>query len=56
MAHMMIRCPETGRPVNTGIAVSREIFALAAMQGYLAPCPACRKQHTWEKADAYLES
>jgi len=56
MAKIMIKCPETGKLVFTGLYVDKASFEKAQMQhNTLAHCPACGKKHSWTKQDATVE-
>src|SRR4051794_28811818 len=57
MPRLLIRCPATGRPVPTHIALHARSFADLAPgfgSGRLA-CPHCGRDHAWTKARAFLE-
>jgi hypothetical protein len=56
VVHIMIRCPETGEPVSTGLSMEKETFEFAEFTGEtLSPCPACGQAHEWGKEDAFLQ-
>ena len=55
MPEVLIKCPSTGKPIPTGIAMSKQLFESAMMQGNSVQCPHCQQMHTWDKGDAYLE-
>ncbi len=55
MGRIMITCPMTGRPVPTGLVMTREEFEAAVLSGSVARCPACGRIHPWSKRDASLE-
>jgi hypothetical protein len=54
---VLITCPVTGKPVNTGIgSVRNEAFAASDFRKMESgPCPYCGQVHSWDKEDAYLE-
>ena len=57
MPDVMIRCPVTGKPVRTGMSLSRESLELSELEdNRVGPCPHCGQTHVWDKEDAYLES
>jgi hypothetical protein len=57
MANVMIRCPQTGTPVPTGIAMDFEGFKRMNMQdNVLGHCPACGADHLWQGEDAFPDS
>jgi hypothetical protein len=55
MPDIMVNCPSTGKQINTGITMSKELFETAVMQGNLIQCPHCQQVHAWDKKDAYLQ-
>lgn len=56
MVKVMIKCPNTGKPVYTGFDMDRQSFYSSFLSGNtIGPCPHCRKAHTWDKKDAYLK-
>jgi endogenous inhibitor of DNA gyrase (YacG/DUF329 family) len=55
-AMVMINCPETGKPVATGISMERASFAPSILNNQvLHNCPVCGRDHFWSKEDAFLE-
>ena len=56
MPRIMIRCPETGTPVATGMSApdqasfDRDLI----LEHTLRQCPACDKDHVWDKESAFL--
>ncbi len=55
MPEVLVNCSVTGKPINTGISMSKEHFESATMRGNSVQCPHCQQMHTWDKEDAYLE-
>ena len=56
MGKVMIKCPETGKAVPTGMAMDKASFDTAVLSNNtLGNCPACGKDHVWSKEDAFLE-
>jgi endogenous inhibitor of DNA gyrase (YacG/DUF329 family) len=55
MAMVMVKCPNTGKPVPTGIGMSKESFASSTLESNSFSCPACGSMHTWSKRDAFLQ-
>ncbi len=52
MAVIMIRCPETGHGVSTGIEVlTTEQLPVVTSR---MTCPACGRVHEWTKKSAWL--
>jgi hypothetical protein len=56
MAKVMIKCPEKGKLVFTGV-VGDKVFLerLQIKQNKMARCSACGKEHLWTKDDAVLQ-
>lgn len=56
MAMVLIRCPNTGKPLATGIGMDPGSFASSTLlNNTVGPCPHCGQNHTWSKKDAWLE-
>lgn len=51
----MIECPETGKPVSTGMAMDKKSFQSSVLKNNTLKCPKCGKKHTWDKKDAFLK-
>jgi len=54
----MINCPETGRPVHTGMNMSEDAYQSATLENNTITCPhpdCPEDSHTWDEADAYLK-
>jgi len=56
MARVMITCPDTGRPIYTGMSFDKITFVNSQLTDKSVLCPACGQVHIWDKQDAYLES
>jgi hypothetical protein len=55
MANVLIKCPKSGMPVPTGIAMDKVAFATATLKNNtVGLCPDCGESHTWSKDDAFL--
>lgn len=52
---IMITCPNTGRPIPTGIGADKDSFESAQLSNNAVGCPACGETHVWNKKDAYLD-
>jgi hypothetical protein len=52
MSLILIKCPETGRAVSTGIEIDRESFRNLPNIGAKTRCPACAEIHVWAKQEA----
>ena len=58
MARVMIKCPQTGETVDTGVEMDREIWdspAATLSSKRLDECPACGEEHTFSQREAFLE-
>jgi len=56
MAVVMINCPDTGKPLSTGLSMDRQGFRTSQLSSNtVGPCSHCGKSHTWNKKDAYLK-
>jgi endogenous inhibitor of DNA gyrase (YacG/DUF329 family) len=51
---VMIKCPNSGAPVDTGVAMDEEAFATVSLN-YELQCPSCSSVHRWTKSDSFLE-
>lgn len=54
MNEIMIRCPETGNEISTGIHCDNESFGQLPFIVSHANCPLCGKTHSWPKDQAWL--
>lgn len=54
MNEIMIRCPETGKDICTGIYSDPATFDLTSFFVSHPNCPVCGRQHSWSKSDAWL--
>jgi len=52
MGVLMVRCPETGAEVSTGIEIDQESFARLPDKLASWKCPLCGREHPWLKCDA----
>jgi hypothetical protein len=55
MGTIYITCPQTQKPVNTGVQMTAEAFQSWAFVGASTPCSHCGETHTYTAADARLE-
>ncbi len=55
MGTIMIRCPQTGRTVSTGLRAERETYQSSAVFFSRTFCPFCRVTHEWFASDAWLQ-
>ena len=56
MAKVMIKCPDTGKLVFTGV-VGDKVFLerLQIQKNKMVRCEACGKEHLWAKDQAVLQ-
>jgi hypothetical protein len=52
MGVLMVRCPETGGEVSTGIEIDQESFARLPDKLASWKCPLCGREHPWLKCDS----
>lgn len=56
MGQVVIDCPDTGKPLSTGMSMPKETFESSSFDNNsVGPCPHCKKMHTWSKADARVQ-
>ena len=54
MARVMVKCPNTGGHVFTGIETDATTFERLPDAVARTQCPHCGDEHEWRKADAML--
>lgn len=54
MAMVMVKCPETGAAVFTGVETDAATFQRLPHASAQFQCPRCGANHTWTRADATL--
>ena len=54
MGTVMIRCPETGHEISTGMQADGESFRTAPVFFARAYCPICRTEHEWFAKDPWV--
>jgi hypothetical protein len=54
MGMVMIKCPQTGRAIPTGIEIDRESFRRRPVFFARTRCPNCRIDHTWFAREAWV--
>ena len=54
MREIMVKCPESGNEISTGIWCDGESFSRLPFIVSHASCPMCGGLHSWSKADAWL--
>jgi hypothetical protein len=56
MGIVVIKCPNTGKEISTGMAMGKGAFETSTMENNRVDCPHCPGQfHTWSKKDAKLK-
>jgi hypothetical protein len=55
MGFVVIRCPEDGEPVYTGLQMDPGPYQEAVLRDYGMVCPRCGRVHVWSKEDSWLE-
>jgi hypothetical protein len=55
MGLVMVKCPATGRVNSTGIEMDAARFRRTPVFFGRSYCPACRVEHEWFAADAWVE-
>jgi hypothetical protein len=55
MTPIMIKCPITGQPTDTGVSVEQVVDSLRPQAHYvLWCCPHCQLNHVWRLKDTFL--
>jgi hypothetical protein len=54
MGTVMVKCPETGHDIPTGIITDRKSFAATPVFFARAYCPICRTEHEWFAKEAWV--
>jgi hypothetical protein len=54
MGAVMIRCPNTGRAIPTGLVADRVTFNSAPVFFARVNCPICRTEHEWFAKEAWV--
>ncbi len=54
MGIVMIKCPETGREISTGMVTDRASFHATPVFFAHAYCPYCRAHHEWFAQQAWV--
>jgi hypothetical protein len=55
MGMVMIKCPQTGRAIPTGIKIDRESFRRSPVFFARTRCPICQTDHTWFAREAWVD-
>ncbi len=54
MGVIMIRCPQTGREIETGVEMGMAEFNSAPVFFARVLCPLCNREHEWFAKDAWV--
>lgn len=54
MGAVMIKCPDTGHDIPTGIVADRRSFSTMPVFFGRVFCPLCRTEHEWFARDAWV--
>jgi hypothetical protein len=54
MGAVMVKCPETGRQIATGMVADRESFKATPVFFARVHCPICRTEHEWFAKEAWV--
>jgi hypothetical protein len=54
MGMVMVKCPQTGRAIATGIETDYERFQRCTVFFARTHCPICRTEHPWFARDAWV--
>jgi hypothetical protein len=54
MGAVMIKCPDTGRDIATGIVADRASFSTMPVFFARVLCPVCRTEHEWFAQQAWV--
>ena len=52
---LVIKCPNTGKELFTGIAMDEKSFESGNIHDNMVDCPFCGQMHVWQKEDAHLK-
>ena len=54
MGLVMIKCPDTGRDIPTGMMADRSSFSATAVFFARVQCPFCNAEHEWFAREAWV--
>ena len=54
MGTVMVKCPQTGHDISTGIVADRASFNATPVFFARVYCPACRTEHEWFAKEAWV--
>jgi len=55
MSMVMVKCPQTGRAIPTGIQTNHESFQRSPVFFGRTPCPICHTDHAWFAREAWVD-
>jgi hypothetical protein len=55
MGMVMVKCPQTGRAIPTGIKTDRESFRRSPVFFARTRCPICHTDHAWFAPEAWVD-
>jgi len=55
MGMVMVKCPQTGHAIPTGITTDSESFGRRAVFFSRTRCPICRTDHAWFAREAWVD-
>ena len=55
MSMVMVKCPQTGRAIPTGIQTNHENFQRNPVFFRRTPCPICHIDHAWFAREAWVD-
>jgi hypothetical protein len=55
MGMVMVKCPQTGHAIPTGIEIDRESFGRSTVFFSRTRCPICRADHAWFAREAWVD-
>ena len=54
MGAVMIKCPQTGQHIRTGMTADRKSFQATPVFFARVYCPVCRTEHEWFAKEAWV--
>ncbi len=55
MGMVMVKCPQSGRAIPTGITTDRESFQRSPVFFRRTRCPICNTEHAWFAREAWVD-
>ena len=55
MGMVMVKCPQTGRAIPTGIETDHESFQRCTVFFARTRCPICNTEHAWFAREAWVD-